>query len=188
VDIGEASSALSVATASRHGVLLTDILGSMTGQTATERRRQQKREQARRRRARDPDKDAEYQRNYAKANRARIAKRNASYRAADPERYKAVRAASNERLRAKVFAHYGTACACPGCEATEHLTIDHVDGGGGDHRKTLTGDDRGGLVLYRWLANNGFPEGFQTLCRSCNASKRNTAACRRDHGACLPAE
>jgi hypothetical protein len=160
----------------------------MTGQTAVERRRQQKREQARRRRAADPDKDAEYQRNYAKANRARIRERNASYQAADPERYRANRAATDKRLRAKVFAHYGTICACPGCEATEHLTIDHVTGGGGDHRKKLTSGDRGGLVLYRWLVNNGFPEGFQTLCRPCNASKRNTAACRRKHGVSLPAE
>jgi hypothetical protein len=25
--------------------------------------------------------------------------------------------------------------------------------------------------MYRWLGDNGFPKGFQTLCLSCNDSK-----------------
>lgn len=41
------------------------------------------------------------------------------------------------RLKLEVLAHYGGKCAC--CSVTESiwLTIDHVDGGGAEHRKAL---------------------------------------------------
>lgn len=37
--------------------------------------------------------------------------------------------------RAIVFAHYGAVCSCPGCAATDDLTIDHINGDGGEHRR-----------------------------------------------------
>jgi hypothetical protein len=84
--------------------------------------------------------------------------------------------------RAAVFDHYGWACAC--CGATENLTIDHVNGGGRAHRLTLFGNaEQGGTHFWRWLADQGFPEGFQTLCMPCNSSKRDTARCRLEHAA-----
>lgn len=79
-------------------------------------------------------------------------------------------------LRAQVFAHYGTACAC--CGTTEYLTVDHVNGDGREHRAQLPSSP---LAVLRWLIANGFPEGFQTLCRSCNASKSRGPCCRIDH-------
>lgn len=79
-------------------------------------------------------------------------------------------------LRAQVFAHYGTVCAC--CGSAEYLTVDHVHGDGREHRAQLP---KSPLAILRWLIKNEFPEGFQTLCRSCNASKGRGVCCRIDH-------
>lgn len=88
---------------------------------------------------------------------------------------------SRARVRDKVLDHYGRACAC--CGSTEDLTVDHVDGDGAQHRLELFGKPRGteSTGLYRWLAENGFPEGFQVQCRPCNSSKQGGPACRLSH-------
>jgi hypothetical protein len=71
-------------------------------------------------------------------------------------------------------------CAC--CGATENLSIDHVDGSGNQHRAEIGITGGGGSdQLYRWLIVNGFPSGFQTLCRRCNRSKGTGAHCRLNH-------
>jgi hypothetical protein len=84
----------------------------------------------------------------------------------------------HQASKAKVFAHYGQACAC--CGTTENLTIDHIAGDGASHRRELFGDsDRGHTMdFYRWLIRNGLPEGYQTLCRRCNTSKGTTDRCQ----------
>jgi hypothetical protein len=85
-----------------------------------------------------------------------------------------------QKLRAAVFAHYGEVCAC--CGSTEEPTIDHPDGNGAAHRIAVIGRRQSaGIPFYRWLIAQGFPEGFVTLCRRCNASKLNGPACRLDH-------
>ena len=81
--------------------------------------------------------------------------------------------------RAAVFAHYGWACAC--CGTTEQPTIDHVNGDGKAHRLELHGRSQGGPGFYAWLIREGFPEGFQTLCKPCNASKGRAERCCLDH-------
>src|SRR6266567_2996263 len=85
-------------------------------------------------------------------------------------------------LRTAVFGYYGWTCAC--CGSTRHPTIDHVSGDGGSHREELFGVRSGNAFnLYRWLIKNNFPDGFQTLCRRCNSSKRDHDHCRLDHSA-----
>lgn len=84
------------------------------------------------------------------------------------------------RLQDDVLVHYGTACSC--CGATDDLTIDHVNGDGGEHREELFGDSRrSGTQFYTWLKANGFPAGFQTLCRPCNTSKADGVRCTICH-------
>lgn len=82
--------------------------------------------------------------------------------------------------RAAVLAHYGQVCACPGCGATDDLTIDHVNGGGEAHRAALGVRSSG---FYAWLIGKGFPPGYQTLCAPCNQSKHDGRASRLDHSA-----
>lgn len=84
---------------------------------------------------------------------------------------------SGSRYRQQVFDHYGWTCAC--CDTAERLTIDHVNGGGTEHRKEIgLKNDAGGDKFYRWLVKNNFPEGFQTLCGPCNSSKFDGEHCR----------
>ncbi len=59
-------------------------------------------------------------------------------------------------------------CFC-GCLELSKLGIDHICDGGNEHRKQL--NNHGGYAFYRWLQNNGYPDGYQTLCKSCNDVK-----------------
>ena len=88
----------------------------------------------------------------------------------------------NQRLRrkAEVLTHYGNgvlACVCCGIDTLDFLTLDHVDANGADHRKDLKGEHGGkatGWFIYRWLMDNNYPEGYQTLCYNCNVGKHRT--------------
>ena len=104
----------------------------------------------------------------AAANDAYWTRRRAQARAAsEPRRL---------RYRAQVLAHYGRECAC--CGTTDRLTIDHVNGDGGQHRAEI---GNGTAALDTWLIRHGFPDGFQTLCLPCNQSKGTGQRCRLEH-------
>lgn len=83
-----------------------------------------------------------------------------------------------EADREEVLAHYSPdtppCCAC--CSTTGNLAIDHVNGGGGEHRKEV-----GGARFYHWLITENFPSGYQVLCVPCNSSKREGKRCRLSH-------
>jgi hypothetical protein len=102
------------------------------------------------------------------------------YRAAHPEKIREANREYADSIRAQVFAYYGRSCAC--CRSTDDLTIDHITGGGSSHRRSLfNGQDVGGWAFYCQLVNDGFPLGYQTLCRPCNLSKRDGSWCKLDH-------
>jgi hypothetical protein len=84
-----------------------------------------------------------------------------------------------ETIKAEVLSHYSKgkpACQNPFGQHTQPymdiraLSIDHVNGGGTRHRKSLKG--RSGYHFYRWLKENSFPVGFQVLCMNCQFIKR----------------
>jgi len=60
--------------------------------------------------------------------------------------------------------------SCEGCNCPyiEFLGIDHIDGGGAQHRKQL---GYGGSAFYYWLIRQDFPPGYQVLCHNCNMSR-----------------
>lgn len=100
-------------------------------------------------------------------------------RAASPEARRANREGARRQHatnREAVFDHYGRSCAC--CGDIERLNIDHVNGDGREHRAQI---GMGSSHLYRWLIANGFPAGFQVLCKTCNESKADGDGCRIDH-------
>jgi hypothetical protein len=82
------------------------------------------------------------------------------------------------KQRGSVLDHYGRDCAC--CGAVEQLEVDHIGGGGNRHREEIPGSVSG-AHLYRWLIRQGFPHGFQVLCRSCNRHKAGNGRCWLDH-------
>lgn len=77
------------------------------------------------------------------------------------------RRARGRSIRLAVFSHYGKSCACCGEKRDAFLVIDHVEGAGNAHRREVGT----GWATYKWLVDNGFPPGFQTLCHNCNAAK-----------------
>ena len=113
----------------------------------------------------NPEKYAEQSRRWAWENREKVLVTAARHR---------------QSVRSQVFDHYGWSCAC--CGITEDLSIDHVHGNGVEHRLEAFGDRHvDSIMFYRWLVRNGFPEGFQTLCRPCNSSKQTGERCRLRH-------
>jgi len=72
-------------------------------------------------------------------------------------------------LKIKVLTHYGKGkCACVRCgfDDIRALSIDHLNGGGREHRRK-----EGIGSIYTWLWRNEYPEGFQTLCMNCQFVK-----------------
>jgi len=59
-------------------------------------------------------------------------------------------------------------CECCGETIIEFLTIDHIDGNGGEHRRTELKGKYSSIGL--WLKDNGYPKGFRVLCMNCNWS------------------
>lgn len=101
------------------------------------------------------------------------------YAQANPQKRRQAGRRERAALRTRVFDHYGWACAC--CGSAGQPTIDHIYGGGRDHRMALFGYLPATRNLWRWLVQNDFPAGFQTLCGRCNSSKKDGPTCRIDH-------
>lgn len=125
--------------------------------------------------------DRERVRRYRAKNRGKVRDSQRRRYAANPEAARGTMRHYQAANREAVFDYYGRVCAC--CGITERLTIDHVDGGGTQHRRDLFGHDSSGSAMYYWLVKNNFPAGYQVLCIRCNCSKGAGAACRLDHSA-----
>ena len=103
------------------------------------------------------------------------------WRAAHPEKMRAYSKANRERIshvsaqwdarnKAQAFAAYGgdtPCCACCSESTLGFLSIDHIDGGGRQHRLT---PGSGAVKIYRWLKKNGYPDGYRLLCFNCNVA------------------
>lgn len=79
---------------------------------------------------------------------------------------KAKIATARRDLRMEALQAYGgvkPACSCCGERTVLFLALDHIDGGGHQHRK-----ETGGGGFYTWLRKNNYPAGFRLLCHNCN--------------------
>lgn len=109
-------------------------------------------------------------------NREVILERNARYRAANREAINRQKVEYATRLRYDVLDHYGHQCVCCRISTSDRfLSLDHITGGGADHRRTLKMS--GGAQFHKWLRDNDYPTEYQVLCWSCNGAKRQRPAC-----------
>lgn len=115
--------------------------------------------------------------------------RNRAYRAANHDKFLALGRASYQknrtkirdwqrayrtRLRFEMLDEYGGRCVCCGETNPGFLTMDHVNGGGKAHLRSLKAKQVG------WaLKKQGWPkDGFQLLCFNCNCGRaRNGGEC-----------
>lgn len=83
-------------------------------------------------------------------------------------------------IRVIVLKHYSKSenptCSCCGENEIKFLSIDHINGGGNEHRRSISKGGRGGNMPY-WLLRNDLPEGFQVLCHNCNMAKAFYGQC-----------
>ncbi len=90
---------------------------------------------------------------------------------------KSVAQSKRRRLyyKTQVLTHYGNGkLACVRCSFSDirALSIDHINGGGFKHRRSLGINNGGGLGFYLWLIRNNLPMGYQTLCMNCQYTKK----------------
>jgi len=88
------------------------------------------------------------------------------------ERARGYNRVRNKKVRLDILTHYGLVCACCGETELTFLTIDHINGGGNEHRRQL-----GHTHVYDWLRANRYPKGYQTLCFNCNSAKSIQGIC-----------
>lgn len=84
--------------------------------------------------------------------------------------YGSERARSRDRyrsLRERVVSKYGNKCSCCGIDKLKYLTIDHVNGDGGNDRT----DSGSGVAIYRRLdkVEPDF-DNYRVLCHNCNCA------------------
>ena len=75
------------------------------------------------------------------------------------------------RIKYEVLSRYSTEAypICAKCSEADlsKLSIDHINGGGNEHRARLGIPT--GYAFYAWLRRNDYPEGYQVLCISHNS-------------------
>ncbi|MET8475435.1 hypothetical protein ABZY90_19535 [Streptomyces sp. NPDC006422] len=77
---------------------------------------------------------------------------------------------ARRRVRREALQAYGgenPQCVCCGEATYVFLALDHINGGGGVHRK-----ETGGGGFYTWLRRHNYPPGFQVLCHNCNFGRQ----------------
>ncbi len=118
-----------------------------------------------------------------KAHSTKWRKEHPDERKAIMKRYYLKHRAAHERWHAKlkleVLYHYSNGtmkCASCGYTNPDALTIDHVKGGGGKHRREI---HRSGSSFYVWLRHNGYPAGYQVLCANCQMIKMKSEYLRK---------
>lgn len=124
--------------------------------------------------SRNKEKVKEYQKEYAKNHRETIREKKRIYEQNNREKLQTFRNDSYRRsarkLRLEVLQRYSgelPECACCHEQRIEFLVIDHVEGGGSEHRNKLK---LKGSSFYRWLKKNNYPPEFRVLCHNCNSS------------------
>jgi len=125
-------------------------------------------------RARDRERLKEKQHTYYLDNKEQFRRRAREYYQRHKDKIKADAVRTGKVLRRKqrmavLWYYSGGAMTCVRCGFPDirALVLDHINGGGTEHRRTM----KAGTNVWLWLARHGFPPGYQILCANCNAIK-----------------
>jgi len=80
---------------------------------------------------------------------------------------------NGRKIKSEMIEAYGGSCVLCGESCPEFLMIDHINGGGNEHRRSI--GRAGGRPIYSWLRSQGWPrDKYRLLCANCNCSiKKN---------------
>ena len=79
-----------------------------------------------------------------------------------------------QEIKIATIKAYGGKCECCGEVEPRFLTIDHKNGNGKEHRKSVGR----GWRMYLWLAKQGFPkDDYRLLCYNCNCARGQYGRC-----------
>ena len=116
-----------------------------------------------------------YDPDYYQENKEEIKEQRREYRRKNRDKIRGQQRAWYQRkkgnrinLKYITFAHYGggrAACIHCGFSDLRALTLDHIVPIGQQKRRIT------GVLFYRKLEREGFPEGYQTLCANCQMIK-----------------
>ena len=107
-------------------------------------------------------------------------KRHSKYHAKNKDKHSEYHKRHNAEKRREVLLHYSNSidiqCICCETKVMDFLTLDHIDGGGRQHRKNTTNSTVNYLHSLheqtgKWL------EGFQVMCMNCNWYKHLNGEC-----------
>lgn len=88
--------------------------------------------------------------------------------------------------RIEVLTHYcggPPQCQCCTEPRYEFLALDHINGGGNQHRKTRATHQNN---LAEWLKKNNFPPGYRVLCHNCNMARGAFGQCPHERERLTP--
>lgn len=111
---------------------------------------------------------------YREENKAKIDAYNKEWREKNREKLQK----RYRKYRIECLSHYSKGemkCVCCGEDTYEFLCLDHINGGGTAHRKSL--GTKGGNSFFWYLRMQGYPKGFQVLCNNCNMAKGKNGIC-----------
>lgn len=106
-----------------------------------------------------------YMKNYRVTHKEEISKYVQSYKSIEKQRYL--------NLKYEVLSYYGngkSSCVKCGFNDIRALTLDHINGDGCEKRREIK--IKGGVILYKYLKENFYPKGYQTLCMCCQFLKK----------------
>lgn len=124
-----------------------------------------------------------YQRKYYYEHKEQFKTYRRRYYLKRKEREKSYQQKYNQQMRIEVLGYYSNGTfKCANCGEADIivLCIDHINGGGTQHRAEI---GCWGSHFYRWLKQQGFPKGYQVLCCNCNQRKRFQRKEYKDKGA-----
>lgn len=98
------------------------------------------------------------------------------YANSDKSRQREQAQSARRERRQRILKYYGGVCICCGESELIFLAMDHINGGGNEHRRQI-GNNPGNRCgssstqFYKWIENNDFPDFLQILCHNCNMGK-----------------
>ncbi len=115
------------------------------------------------------EKAKESRKRYRNEHKTELKAKHEIWREKNLQHVQTVNKAYAARIRLEAVKHYSNGtmqCALCGDPHFNHLCLDHVEGGGTQHR--LKDPGTRGKAVYAWCKRNDYPPIFRVLCWNCN--------------------